>query len=159
MADKIIDEAAKPELESLRGKAAVANSTLIYSKHLELFSKESFGSLAEKGAGVQRVLWGSTGTKDPAYSDVKYVTELIAKNTVNTLPDKTLDAFLDYGVVKEALTGAVEESRKIVDTLKESGIDVNAICAKLLEDGAASFTKSFQSLLATIEKKASEIGA
>jgi transaldolase len=158
MADKMIDEAAKPELEALRGKAAVANSSLIYGKHLELFSDESFGPLVEKGASVQRVLWGSTGTKNPAYSDIKYVTELIAKNTVNTLPDKTLDAFLDHGVVEEALTGAAGESQKTVDALNAFGVNVNTICAKLLEDGAASFTKSFQSLLGTIEKKAREMG-
>jgi transaldolase len=84
---------------------------------------------------------------------------LIAKNTVNTLPDKTLDAFLDHGVVEEALTGAAGESQKTVDTLNDFGIDVNSICAKLLEDGAASFTKSFQSLMATIEKKVKEMGA
>lgn len=164
-ADKMIDEAiaeqndveAKRELESLKGKAAVANAHLIYSKHLELFSNEPFRSLVQEGAGVQRVLWGSTGTKNPAYSDIKYVTELIAKNTVNTLPDKTLGAFLDHGVVKEALTGAAEQARKTVDILKGYGIDVDTICAKLLEDGAAAFTKSFQSLLATIEKTAGKM--
>jgi transaldolase len=154
---KQTDDAVTRELESLKGKAAVANSHLIYNKHLELFSHGSFGSLAEKGAGVQRVLWGSTGTKDPAYSDIKYVTELIAKNTVNTIPDKTLEAFLDHGVVKEALTAGAEESQNTVDSLKKFGIDVNTICAKLLVDGAASFTKSFQSLLSTIERTASEM--
>jgi transaldolase len=166
-ADKMIDDAmakqaddeARRELESLKGQAAVANSHLIYAKHLELFSNESFRSLAEKGAGVQRVLWGSTGTKDPSYSDIKYVTELIARNTVNTLPDKTLEAFLDHGAIKEALTGNVDQSQKTVDSLKEFGIDVDTICAKLLVDGAASFTKSFQSLLNTIERTASEMSA
>jgi transaldolase len=166
-ADKMIDEAiagqndveAKRELESLKGKAAVANSNLIYSKHLEFFSNEPLRSLVQKGARVQRVLWGSTGTKNPAYSDIKYVTELIAKNTVNTLPDKTLEAFLDHGMVEEALSGAVEQSQETVDTLKRYGIDVDIICAKLLEDGAAAFTKSFQSLLTTIEKTASKMSA
>jgi transaldolase len=164
-ADKMIDDAmvqqtddaAKRELEALKGKAAVANAHLIYSKHLELFTSESFRSFEEKGAGVQRVLWGSTGSKDPAYSDIKYVTELIANNTVNTVPDKTLEAFLDHGVVKEALTAATEHPRKTVDNLKGYGIDVDTICAKLLEDGAAAFTKSFRSLLSTIEKTANEI--
>jgi len=154
---KQTDDAARRELEPLKGKAAVANSHLIYSKHLELFSHESFGPLANKGARVQRVLWGSTGTKDPAYSDIKYVTELIAKNTVNTVPDKTFEAFLDHGVVEEALTAGAEQSQGTVDALKGYGIDVDFICAKLLEDGAASFTKSFQSLLSTIERTASEM--
>ena len=154
---KQTDDAATRKLESLKGKAAVANSHLIYNKHLELFSHESFGPLANKGARVQRVLWGSTGTKDPAYSDIKYVTELIAKNTVNTVPDKTFEAFLDHGVVEEAMTAGAEQSQGTVDALKGYGIDVDFICAKLLEDGAASFTKSFQSLLSTIERTASEM--
>ena len=166
-ADKMIDEViagqnnaeAKRELESLKGKAAVANANLIYSKHLEVFSSEPFRSITQKGARMQRVLWGSTGTKNPAYSDIKYVTELIAKNTVNTVPDKTLEAFLDHGVVREALSGATEQSQKTLDALKGYGIDVDTICAKLLEDGAAAFTKSFQSLLATIAKTASKMSA
>ncbi len=163
-ADKMLDDlmdketngAAKSELESLKGTAAVANSALIYRKHIEIFSEKAFALLKEKGARVQRVLWGSTGTKNPAYSDVKYVTELIARNTVNTLPDKTLEAFLDHGVVKEALTASAEKSQKTVDRFKSFGIDIDSICAKLLEDGAAAFTKSFESLLGTIERTAEE---
>ena len=155
-AEQETDGAAKSELQALKGRAAVANSHLIYSKHVEVFSGKAFELLEEKGARVQRVLWGSTGTKNPAYSDVKYVAELIAKNTVNTLPDQTLEAFLDHGVVKEALTAAAEESRKTIDSLKRFGIDIDSICAKLLVDGAAAFTKSFESLLLTIEKTAEE---
>jgi transaldolase len=163
-ADKMIDdavsreadEAARRKLEAMRGKAAVANAQLIYSKHLVIFADKAFQALKEKGARAQRVLWGSTGTKDPAYSDIKYVTELIGKNTVNTIPDKTLEAFLDHGVVKEALTDAAEQSQRTVDSLKEFGIDVDTICAKLLVDGAAAFTASFQSLLNTIERTAKE---
>jgi transaldolase len=150
------DEAAKSELQSLKGRAAVANSALIYSKHIEIFSGKEFELLKEKGALVQRVLWGSTGTKNPSYSDVKYVVELIARNTVNTLPDQTLEAFLDHGIVKEALTASAGESQEVVDRLKKYGIDTDSICAKLLIDGAASFTKSFESLLLTIEKTAEE---
>ena len=163
-ADKMIDDAteqetaepAKSELQSLKGRAAVANSALIYSKHIEIFSGKEFELLKEKGARVQRVLWGSTGTKNPSYSDVKYVAELIARNTVNTLPDQTLEAFLDHGVVKEGLTASAGESQEVVDRLKKYGIDIDSICAKLLIDGAASFTKSFESLLLTIEKTAEE---
>ena len=153
-AEQETDEAAKSELQALKGRAAVANSALIYSKHIEVFSEKAFELLEEKGARVQRVLWGSTGTKNPAYSDVKYVAELIAMNTVNTLPDQTLEAFLDHGVVKEALTAAAEESRKTIDSLKRFGIDIDSICAKLLVDGAAAFTKSFEALLSTIEREA-----
>ncbi|UCD86550.1 MAG: hypothetical protein JSV01_01880, partial [Desulfobacterales bacterium] len=163
-ADKMLDDlmdketngVAKSELESLKGTSAVANSALIYRKHIEIFSEKAFALLKEKGARVQRVLWGSTGTKNPAYSDVKYVAELIARNTVNTLPDQTLEAFLDHGVVKEALTASAEESQKTVDRFKGFGIDIDSICAKLLVDGAAAFTKSFESLLSTIERTAEE---
>lgn len=163
-ADKMIDDAvaqeadkaATRELESMRGRAAVANAHLIYSKYIEIFADKAFEALKEKGARVQRVLWGSTGTKDPAYSDIKYVTELIGKDTVNTIPDKTLEAFLDHGVVKEALTAAAEQSQRTVDSLKGFGMDVDTICAKLLVDGADAFTKSFESLLGTIERTAKE---
>jgi transaldolase len=163
-ADKMIDdavaqeadEAVRRELASMRGKAAEANAHLIYSKYVEIFSDKGFEALKAKGARVQRVLWGSTGTKDPAYSDIKYVTELIGKDTVNTIPDKTLDAFLDHGVVKESLTASAEQFQGTVDSLKGFGIDVDTICAKLLADGAAAFTKSFESLLGTIERTAKE---
>jgi transaldolase len=150
------DEAVKGELQSLQGRAAVANSALIYSKHIEIFSEKAFELLKEKGARVQRVLWGSTGTKNPAYSDVKYVAELIAMNTVNTLPGHTLEAFFDHGIVKEALTASAGESQEVVDRLKKFGIDIEGICAQQLVDGAAAFTTSFESLLGTIERTAEE---
>ncbi len=105
-------------------------------------------------ANVQRVLWGSTSTKNPAYNDIKYVTELIGKNTVNTVPQATFDAFLGHGEVKEALTGEAGESRRIIGELKKIGIDVNKVCDKLLKDGVIAFEKSFESLLRSIESKA-----
>jgi transaldolase len=141
------------KLTPLKGRAAVANSKLIFKKHLDIFLGRKFLDLRKKGANVQRVLWGSTGTKNPEYSDIKYVTELIGKPTVNTLPQKTLDAFQDHGSCKEALTVDVEKAEEAVKTLGESGIDLNTVCAKLLEDGLAAFEKSFDSLLNTIENK------
>jgi transaldolase len=157
--DQETDEAAKSELQALKGRAAVANSARIYSKHIEIFSDEAFELLKAEGARVQRVLWGSTGTKNPAYSDVKYVDELIGKNTVNTLPDHTLEAFMDHGIVKEALTAPAGEPKEVIDRLKRTGIDIDSICAQLLADGAAAFTKSFESLLGTIERTAGEVRA
>ena len=165
--DKMLDEAIKAaadqgvakELQSLMGKAAVANAHLIYKKSLEICSSEEFKRLQGHGAHVQRVLWGSTGTKNPDYSDIKYVTELIAKNTVNTLPENTIEAFLDHGVAKEALTADAEASERIIGRLRHFGVDVDRVCVQLLEDGAAAFTASFESLLKTLESKARQTSA
>lgn len=143
----------KNNLKFLRGKAAVANSTLIYQKHREFFSSDEFKELQAKGARVQRVLWGSTGTKDPSYSDIKYVTELIGNPTINTLPEKTLNAFLDHGTCRETLTGDGKEAEEVITSLRETGIDIKTVCATLLDDGVVSFEKSFDSLLNTIDVK------
>jgi len=165
LTDKLIEEkrakesdtGVKVKLEQLRGKAAVANSAMIYKKYRDIFSGEQFKLLQEKGANVQRLLWGSTSTKNPAYSDIKYVAELIGKNTVNTIPEKTLNAFLDHGVVKEALTDDIGKAQKIMDDLKGLGIDINDVCKKLLEDGVVAFEKSFDSLLNAIEEKSKKL--
>lgn len=152
LADKQ-DEAVKNKVQFLKGKAAVANAKLIFHKCLEIFSSEDFKLLKEKGANPQRVLWGSTSTKNPNYSDIKYVSELIAKDTVNTMPEQTFDAFLDHGVIKEAMTANVKEAQDVIKNLKDLGIDINDICAKLLQDGVVAFEKSFESLLNSIEEK------
>ena len=159
--DKMIDErvatesdqTVKDRLLSLRGKAAVANAKSIFQRSLEIFSGDTFGRLREKDAGVQRVLWGSTGTKDPAYSDVKYVEELIGRETVNTVPEKTLDAFLDHGSVQETVTSDQKGVQEIIESLRGFGINVDEVCAKLLQDGIVSFEKSFDSLLDSIRAK------
>jgi len=153
--DEMIGENAS--LRSLKGKAAVANSRLIYNEYLDIFSRDEFKELKEKGANLQRVLWASTSAKNPAYSDIKYVTELIGKNTVNTLPDNTLKAFLDHGIVKEALTFDIGDAQVIMDSLKHSGIDVNIICERLLQEGIIAFKKSFDALLTSIKTKASNL--
>lgn len=145
------------QLEELKGMAAVANSAIIYDKYMATFSSDRFRHLAEKGANVQRLLWGSTSTKNPAYSDIKYVTELIGKNTVNTIPQATLEAFLDHGTVKEALPGDLTQAQKRIGRLQESGIDINEVCKKLLDDGVIAFQKAFDSLLQAIQEKAREL--
>lgn len=163
--DNLIDQLFAKEQEqkkkvilmSLKGKAAVSNSGLIYQKFLEIFSTQDFKPLQEKGANLQRVLWGSTSTKNPDYSDIKYVSELTAKDTVNTMPEQTFNAFLDHGKVKEALTSDVSEAQKIIATLKTLGIDINDVCAQLLQDGVFAFERSFDSLLNSIEKKGKSI--
>ncbi len=148
------DTTRENKLGALRGKAAVANSALIYKKYLDIFSSPEFKKLQEQGATVQRVLWGSTSTKNPAYSDIKYITELIAKNTVNTAPENTINAFVDHGIVQEALTDDIQEAQKIIDELYTVGIDINTVCENLLEAGVIAFEKSFDSLIQSIETKA-----
>jgi transaldolase len=154
---KASDESTKSALEALKGKAAVANSKRIFQKYLEIFSGEEFQALKEKGAKLQRVLWGSTSTKNPAYDDIKYVSELIGKNTVNTLPDNTFEAFLDHGTIHEALTSDDQTAQAVIDNLKIFGIDIDEVCNKLLDDGVAAFEKSFLSLLDSIEQKAKRL--
>jgi transaldolase len=152
--DKLLDQLqGQDEAASLKGKAAVANSNLIYGAYTEICSGDEFNGMEKQGASVQRVLWGSTGTKNPAYSDIKYMTELIARDTVNTVPENTLEAFLDHGTVQETITADADEAQRIIDSFQGLGIDINDICAKLLEDGVVAFEQSFDSLLSAIEKK------
>jgi transaldolase len=146
--DKKLDEKS-----SLRGRAAVQNCEIIYHKFQNSFGGSEFKALKLKGANVQRVLWASTGTKDPQYSDIKYITELMAADTVNTVPDKTLEAVLDHGVAKAAMPGSVAEAQKTIEQLRLSGIDVGMVCNQLLDDGLAAFEKSFEELMACIEEK------
>jgi transaldolase len=152
--DKLLDQLpGQEEAASLKGKAAVANSNLIYRAYVRIFYGNEFKQLENQGAYVQRVLWGSTGTKNPAHSDIKYVAELIAQNTVNTVPEKTFEAFLDHGIAQETITAYIDKAQGIIDLLHRLGIDINAVCAKLLEDGVIAFEQSFDSLLDAIEKK------
>lgn len=148
--DKWLDDNKQ---SALRGKAAVANCEIIYHKYTTAFSSAEFKALQANGAHEQRVLWASTGTKDAAYSDVKYINELIAKNTVNTVPDKTLEAYCDHGTVKIALPANVSQAQHHVEALRQLGIDPNVVCLKLLEDGLIAFEKSFEELMASIEAK------
>lgn len=167
MVDKLLEERiakenkenAKTKLQSLKGKAAVANARLIYQKFRLMFDSDVFNSLAQSNCQAQRVLWGSTGTKNPLYSDIKYVTELIAKQTVNTLPEKTIRAFLDHGTAKEALTKDPADAPQMIKGPNEFNIDINKVCEKLLLDGVAAFEKSFEALLSSIETKARSLCA
>lgn len=159
--DKILDEkieteddaTIKDKLRSLKGKAAVANSQLIYGKYREFIASDEFNQLHAKGANIQRALWGSTSTKNPEYNDIKYVVELIGKDTVNTVPGNTLEAFLDHGEVKEVLTDDTDEAKRVINDLKSFGIDINEVCKMLLDKGVVAFENSFESLLTAIEQK------
>lgn len=151
------DAALKAKYEGLQGRAAVANSEIIFHKYGQLFAGPEFKALEALGAKTQRVLWASTGTKNPKYSDIKYITELIAKPTVNTVPDKTLEAFIDHGVNKIAMPGDVAGAQKTIQDLRAEGIDVGVVCLKLLEDGLVSFEQSFDELTQSIEEKAKRL--
>lgn len=137
----------------LRGKIAIANSRLAYQQFKEVFSSSRFQALQAKGAHIQRPLWASTSTKNPAYSDIKYVQELIARDTINTLPQDTLEEFEDHGTVQLTIEEDLEAARQALETLESLGISMRQITDELEDEGVASFANSFESLLKTIETK------
>jgi transaldolase len=138
---------------ALQGKAAVANAKVAYACFQEIFSGPRWQALAERGARVQRPLWASTGTKNPAYSDVLYVDNLIGPHTVNTLPPATLEAYLDHGRVAPTLESDLDVARALIEKLFEVGIDLSAVTHKLLDDGVAAFAQSFEALMKSISLK------
>ena len=137
-------------LEALRGRAAVANAKLAYRIYQELIASERWAALAAKGARPQRLLWASTGTKDPRVSDVKYVEELCGPDTVNTVPPQTLEAFQDHGKATPALLDGMDEAPGVIEDLAALGIDLDEVTALLLERGVALFEDAIDALLATI---------
>jgi transaldolase len=161
LVDKLLDEKIESassgvehaRAEALKGTIAIANAKLAYAKYQQIFGGERFTALRAKGARPQRPLWASTGTKNPAYSDVLYIDSLIGPDTVNTMPGKTLDAFLDHGVVARTVDQEVDEARRQLAELAALGIDIKAVTDQLETEGIASFVKSFESLLAGVESK------
>lgn len=146
----------KKSLESLHGKVAIANAKMAYQIYEEIFSGERWEKLAEKGAQTQRVLWASTGTKNEKYSDVLYIEELIGKDTVNTIPPATWDAFRDHGKLRESLTENVEEAKKTLEDLEKAGISLDAATDKLLIDAVRLFVEPFDKMIAAVEKAIAE---
>src|SRR5579871_2155206 len=152
--DKALDAIGSPEALALRGKIAVANAKVMYQRFREIFQGNEFVSLKQKGGRVQRPLWASTGTKNPAYSDVLYVEELIGPDTVNTLPPDTLAAFRDHGRVRgDTVLENPAEAASQLRALSVLGIDLKAITAKLQVDGVASFASAYDRVLDAIGKK------
>ena len=151
--DKELEKTGTEEALALRGKAAVANSKLVYHRFKEVFSGEEFRQQKKRGARMQRVLWGSTSTKNPEYSDLKYVEELMGPDTVNTLPTDTMEHFLDHGKVKDALNEGVAEAEQILSGLRKVGIDLDAVTEQLQVDGVKAFRDSFDQLIAALEEK------
>jgi transaldolase len=150
--------AERDRILALRGKAAIANAQLAYKLFRERFSGARWQALADAGASVQRPLWASTSTKNPAYRDVMYVEQLIGPDTVNTMPPATIDAFRDHGVVARTVDADFAGAQRTLDDLKAIGIDINDVTAQLLREGLASFQKSFDSLSAGLMKKSSALG-
>lgn len=153
------DPRDKKALEELRGKAAIANAKLAYAKFEELFSGPRWEVLKAAGARPQRPLWASTGTKNPDYSDVLYVDSLIGPHTVNTMPAKTIQAFLDHGVVKRTVDTDLAQARDVILDLEAAGISIDAVTAQLENEGIATFEHSFDILLAGVEGKRATLAA
>ncbi|SOD41980.1 transaldolase [Nitrosovibrio sp. Nv4] len=155
--DPLLEKIGTPEALALRGKIAIANAKLAYQRFRDIFYGEPFAALRAKGARVQRPLWGSTGTKNPAYSDVLYVEELIGPDTVNTVPPKTLAAFREHGRVRETLLENIAQAKTDIAQLENLGIDLEAVTEKLQNDGAAAFAASYDKLLAELKNKRHDI--
>jgi transaldolase len=149
--ERIASGSAK--LQALMGRAAVANAKLAYRDFKDTFNGARFAQLKAKGARVQRTLWGSTSAKNPSYSDVMYVDSLIGADTVNTMPEPTLRAFLDHGVASKTLETDLDQAATLSRELDAAGISMERVTAKLLTDGVKAFADSYDELLTNIERK------
>jgi transaldolase / glucose-6-phosphate isomerase len=145
-------------LESLLGRVAIANGKLTYQAYERIFSGPRWSALAAKGAQTQRVLWASTSTKNPKYRDVIYVEELIGRDTVNTMPPATIDAFRDHGKLRNSLTEDIPGAKKTMDDLARAGISMKQVTDKLTDDGVKLFADAFDELLASVEKSTQQKG-
>ncbi|WP_406830984.1 transaldolase [Pedococcus sp. KACC 23699] len=151
--DKRLDALGTDEAKGLKGKAAVANARLAYQAYEEVFSTPRWKNLEDDGAHAQRPLWASTGVKDPAYSDTLYVTELVAPHTVNTMPEKTLDAVIDHGdVTGDTITGNYADAAEVLDALEGLGISYAEVTAQLEREGVDKFEVAWGELLDEVQK-------
>lgn len=151
--DAQLDAIGTEEAKALKGKAGLANARLAYQAFEETFSSERWERLAAAGANVQRPLWASTGTKDPAYPADLYVSQLVALNTVNTVPAKTLDYFAEHGeVVGDTISGTYDESNKVLNDIEAQGVSYNDVVKKLEDEGIEKFDASWAELLETVKK-------
>jgi transaldolase len=154
--DAALDELGGPQ--DLKGKAAVANAKIAYEEFGRIFSGERWEALAGKGANVQRPLWASTSTKNPDYPDTLYVDELIGPDTVNTMPDQTIEAARDHATPARTVDKDVDEAHRVIERVREAGIDFDDIVARqLVDEGVKSFADSFDSLITAIGEKAASL--
>jgi transaldolase len=157
--DRRLEQLGGEEALGLRGKAAVAQARCAYRLFGDKFSGERWERLAAQGAHVQRPLWASTSTKNKAYPDLLYVDSLIGPSTVNTMPDATVEAFLDHGTVARTVDGNPGGAQEVLDRLGEVGVDMADVGRTLEDEGVASFTKSWDSLLQSLNDKANALKA
>jgi transaldolase len=157
--DKKLAALDDPAAAALMGKAAIANSKLVYQRFKQLFHDEAgaFADLSAAGVPVQRLLWASTSTKNPNYPDTLYVDELIGPQTVNTMPSKTIEAFRDHGKLAYTLEKDLDEAQLVMDNLAELEIDMDEVAEALQSEGVAAFANSFDSVLSTIESRRAEL--
>jgi len=149
--DKRLDQVGNDAAAALKSKAAIANARLAYEVYEQEFSGDRWRALEEKGANRQRPLWASTGVKDPSLPDTLYVTELVVPNTVNTMPEKTMNAFADHGELHgDMVSGRADEAREILDAIGEQGISYDDVVAVLETEGVEKFEKSWHELVETV---------
>jgi transaldolase len=149
----------KTKLVDTKGKIAIANAKVAYQKYKEIYSSDRWQALAAKGAKVQRLLWASTSTKNPDYSDVMYVDELVGPDTVNTLPPQTIEACADHCDPANRIETDIEAAYKVIESLKDPdvNIDINQVMDELLEEGIDKFIKPFESLMSSLETKVKQL--
>jgi len=159
LSEGVDDLNMEARLKAVKGKIAIANAKVAYQKFKEIFGSDRWKALAEKGAKVQRLLWASTGTKNPEYSDVMYVDELVGPDTVNTLPPSTIEACADHCSPASRIETGVEEAYHLLESLKDPDIeiDLNEVMDELLDDGIDKFVKPFESLMASVEEKVQKL--
>jgi len=155
--DATTDEGVRRELADMKGTVAIANATLAYAAYAETFSGPRWAALAGRGARTQRPLWASTSMKTPGVRDVRYVEELVGPDTVDTMPDATIAAFLDHGVVRRTLDADVAGARETLDRLMRAGVHLDEITERLQRDGVAQFAAAFDDLNRTIAAKRAEM--
>jgi transaldolase len=156
--DKLLDASPSPDAAALKGRAAVANAKLAYRLFTQRFSGARWEKLAARGAKVQRPLWASTSTKNPAYRDVVYVESLIGPHTVNTMPPATIEAFRDHGQCARTVDHDYDEAERVFAGLQAVGVDFDAVTDRLLVEGLAAFQHSFDTLIAGLERKTEALG-
>jgi transaldolase len=159
LSEGVDDLNMEARLKAVKGKVAIANAKIAYQKYKEIIQSDRWKALAEKGAKVQRLLWASTGTKDPHYSDVMYVDELIGPDTVNTLPPSTIEACADHCSPASRIETGVDEAYQLLESLKDADIEINLneVMDELLNDGIDKFVKPFESLMSSLDEKVQKL--
>jgi len=151
------DDTTSARLNALRGKVAIANAKIAYADYQKAIASARWQVLATKGAMPQRLLWASTGTKDPAYSDTLYVDTLIGPDTINTMPLKTMGAFRDHGTLRQTLTEDVDEARRVLTEAEQLGLDLAGVTRALVDDGVSQFAGAANTLFAAIAEKRTQL--